>query len=510
MMALTLAGTTARTAAGAEIGLDDRTQLKLYARDTWRSIEAMVPPGALPFDGLRHRGGAWVPTGLTSPSNIAAYLWSAVAAAKLGLIGHDELSQRLEPMLDQLARLERCHGFYYNWYDPTTAARSHQWPGGSVLRPFLSSVDNGWLAAALMLVANVEPGLRDRAEAILAGMDFAFFYNPYDPSDPVAHPGLLRGGFWPDEARFTEFHYGTLNTEPRIASYVGIARRQIPPEHYFRMSRAAMATGTPARVRTYAGVPVAEASVEYRGLRLVPSWDGTMFEALMVSLFVPEAEWAPRSWGVNHPLYVQAQVEYGMREAKLGFWGISASSDPDGGYHAFGVPPIGSWSRLQPPATAPSAVVTPHASFLALRHAPAEAMANLRAMASRFPVYGPQGFLDAVDVHSGRVSECVLVLDQGMILAAIANALADDALVRGFCAGAVETVIRPLIAVEEFDASVDTVARERVSLAEAPEPAGVTTSMRKDDPEVPVIPAPHLRPVEPALTDERAPAAAAR
>ena len=48
----------------------------------------------------------------------------------------------------------------------------------------------------------------------------------------------------------------------------------------------------------------------------------------MVSLLVPEAEWAPRSWGTNHPLYVRAQIEYGLQDAQLGYWGLSAASAP--------------------------------------------------------------------------------------------------------------------------------------------------------------------------------------
>ncbi len=54
---------------------------------------------------------------------------------------------------------------------------------------------------------------------------------------------------------------------------------------------------------------VNEGTFSYREMQFVPTWDGTMFEALMVSLLVPEAEWAPRSWGTNHPLYVRAQID---------------------------------------------------------------------------------------------------------------------------------------------------------------------------------------------------------
>ncbi len=41
-------------------------------------------------------------------------------------------------------------------------------------------------------------------------------------------------------------------------------------------------------MRTYMGIPVFEGHYPYRGMRIVPSWGGSMFEALMVTLFVPE------------------------------------------------------------------------------------------------------------------------------------------------------------------------------------------------------------------------------
>jgi hypothetical protein len=62
-----------------------------------------------------------------------------------------------------------------------------------------------------------------------------------------------------------------------------------------------------------------------------------MFEALLV----PEEQWGPRSWGVNHPLYVRAQIEHGLREANYGYWGFSPSNNPDGGYREYGVDAIG-------------------------------------------------------------------------------------------------------------------------------------------------------------------------
>src|SRR5262249_11036377 len=160
----------------------------------------------------------------------------------------------------------------------------------------------------------------------------------------------------------------------------------------------------------------------------------SMFEALMVTLFVPEERWAPESWGRNHPAYVRAQVAHGLEEACYGFWGFSPCEWPEGGYATYGVDELGAsadgyfsdndgvrgWT---PSGAYSNGVVTPHASFLALRFVPHEAVANLRSLAARFPVYGPYGFFDSVNVSKGVVSNRVLALDQGTIMAALANAL---------------------------------------------------------------------------------------
>ncbi len=423
----------------------DRDLLAAYARDTWRSLDTLSDTGALPSDHMVRSSGGWKAAAYTSPTDVAAYLWSTLAAEDLKLIDGPESGRRITRTLASLARVERSNGFFYNWYDPKTGDRLRIWPGGGAIRPFLSSVDNGWLAAALMMVANAHPDLRSQAEALLAPMNFGFFYDPYDAADPVTHPGLLRGGYFPEENAFSNFHYGMLNTEPRIASYVGIARGQIPPDHYFRMTRGRV--DTKDAKASYMGISVAEATQIYRGLRFVPTWDGTMFEALMVPLFVPEADWAAESWGRNHSIYVKAQIAYGLEDSRIGFWGISASSDAEGGYHAFGVSALGSSGATR----RRGGVVTPHASFLALPFAPREAMDNLHAMAVAFPaLYGPNGFADAVDVTTGKVSDHVLTLDQGMILAAIANVLMDNTLQKKFSDAKVESAIRPVMHLERF------------------------------------------------------------
>jgi hypothetical protein len=92
---------------------------------------------------------------------------------------------------------------------------------------------------------------------------------------------------------------------------------------------------------------------------------------------------------------------------------------------------------------------------LTLQFTPHEAMANLHALAAKFPIYGPYGFYDSVNVSTGVVSDCVLALDQGMIMTAITNALADNVMQHAFTDGLIEAAIRPLIAPEEFTAGTD-------------------------------------------------------
>ncbi|MGH3317850.1 MAG: glucoamylase family protein, partial [Nocardioidaceae bacterium] len=98
-------------------------------------------------------------------------------------------------------------------------------------------------------------------------------------------------------------------------------------------------------------------------------------------------------------------------------------------------------------------VVTPHASFLALRYAPHAALANLARLRQNFDAYGKGGFYDAVAVRSGQVSKRYLSLDQGMVLAALGNALSDDNMRRYVARGRFEDRLRPLMAMEEFATS---------------------------------------------------------
>src|SRR5690606_19734670 len=74
-------------------------------------------------------------------------------------------------------------------------------------------------------------------------------------------------------------------------------------------------------------------------------------------------------------------------------------------------------------------VVTPHAALLALDFDRDATLENLRNLRRDFRMlYGRGGFKDAVNVATGQVADRYLALDQGMVIAAIANELLDDRL----------------------------------------------------------------------------------
>ena len=473
-------------------------QLQLV-KDTWRSFTAMVDPATgLPADNIEGDLDPATRSKYTSPTNIGAYLWSAIVASKLGVIDRRELVSRTRTTLSSVERLQRhpASGQYYNWYDPATLELLHTWPvDGSVVYPFASSVDNAWLAAALMVVRNAVPEVRAQAQKLLDPMDFAFYYDEVGRG-PDVPAGLMRGGFWdapppgcalpgnytgtgPD-VYYTCHTYGSFASETRMITYVAISLGQVPPAHYFGPWRTFPDTcdwgwqeqKPVGQFVDYLGVPVFEGQYTYRGLKFVPTWGGDMFEDLMPDLFVPEVKWGKDSWARQHSVYVRGQIEHGLADAKYGYWGFSPSSNPDGGYREYGVDIMGldtpgytsdqertsvdvgfegCREATPPPATYGDGVVTPHAVVLALPYQPKAALTELAKLRRDFDSYGPGGYYDAIAVRSGKVAKRYLALDQGMIMGALGNLLADDVLRDAFTRGGAEQHLRPVMAMEEFN-----------------------------------------------------------
>jgi hypothetical protein len=472
-----------------------------WARDTWHSLVAMTDPGTgLPADNIPESLAAADRSGYTSPTNIGGYLWSAIVARELGIISRGECTSRLLRTLRTVERMEHHEpsGMYYNWYDESTGAKLTAFPGsGDRIDPFLSSVDNGWLGAALRVVRSSDTAAGLMADRIFRRMRWDMFYD----TNASRKPGLIHGGFFPEQPPnrtdgfwgnhigvgpdvwYTNHHYDTTVSETRITSYLGIITGQIPGSQYFAMWRTFPADcgwnwqemQPVGQTKTYLGVEVFEGAYSYRGMHIVPGWGGSMFEELMPDMFVLESSWAPRSWGLNHALHVRAQREHGLLEAGYGFWGFSPSSNPASGYREYGVDvlglnPEGYFSDQEktdvklaydgcrdatnPTPTFGDGVVTPHASFLAMMHEREAAYLNLVGIQDELKAYGAGGFFDAAAVRSKTIARRYLSLDQAMVMGAIGNVVGDNVIRRAFSTREVERALRPVIGIEEFGAGL--------------------------------------------------------
>jgi cyclic beta-1,2-glucan synthetase len=263
-----------------------------------------------------------------------------------------------------------------------------------------------------------------RARRMAEGMDFCVLYDK--------HRKLFHIGYDVTSQRIDQHYYDLLASEARLASYFAIAKRDVAPDHWFQLGR-----------------PIVKRK---RQLSLV-SWNGSMFEYLMPSLFLRSDP--STLLGETETAAVVLQKAYADQRGVP--WGISesgfASHSNDGiwRYRAFGVPALGLRRGL-----ADDLVIAPYATVLALASAPHEAVANMRRLAA-CGAMGRFGFHEALDFTPERATSdqkpalvrSYMAHHHGMSIAAITNALCDDVLVRWFHA-------------DERMESVDLLLNERI------------------------------------------------
>ncbi len=319
-------------------------------------------------------------------------------------------------MLTTVESLERYEGHLLNWYDTRSLA--------PLTPAYVSTVDSGNLAGALVTLSVALQRLHldrlaDRATAVFDAMNFAFLYDPQRQLFTIGY--RLADGDGP--GRLDPSFYDLLASEARLASFLAIAKGDIPESHWFHLGR--MVTSV-------------------RGAPVLLSWSATMFEYLMPLLVMrsyPETLLDESCHRV-----VRRQVEYATA---LGVpWGISESAynvvDRHNTYQykAFGIPGLGLKRGL-----ADELVVAPYATALAAMMEPETSTANLRRLANTGLV-GEYGFFDAIDYTprdqgadpgaepavstAGTVIRTCFAHHAGMTLVALANALFDDPMVKRF------------------------------------------------------------------------------
>lgn len=411
------------------------------ARDTWRGLDALTDRASgLPLDTVTFAPAGKGPPAAaaigdyTNVTNIGLMMANIVGAYELGLIDDGDARERLTRLLDTLEHLETDEGFFFNYYDTTSLERTSH---------FVSFVDSAWLTAGLMVARMTFPEVYERCTLLIEQMNFAAMY------DPSAE--LISHGYYVEPRAPSRYHYGVLYTEARLGALIAIGKGQVPEKVWFTMVRTFppdcfWQSQSPLGVRTteVRGVPVRAGYYRWRGVKYVPSWGGSMFEALMPTIVLDETAAAPHSLGRNNAAHAIVQERFARHALGLPAWGLSPSATPGGDrYGEYGVRPLGSMGYRPGP-------VTPHASALALAVIPNAALRNLRTLATRYRLYGDFGLYDAVDATTGQVAYKYLALDQSMLFLALANYLTDHAVQRRFAADPIMQRALPVIAPERF------------------------------------------------------------
>ena len=341
----------------------------------------------------------------TSPTNIGLQLLSTISAHDLGLITAADMTGRLERTFATLATMRRYRGHFYNWYDLTDL---------HVLDPaYISTVDSGNLAGhlvalrqACLATAAADDTLHERLHAVadaayryVSEMEFGFLYDEERKLFTIGHHP---DSFTPDDS-----FYDLLASEARLASFIAIARNDVPVEHWFRLSRSlTRSAGTTALV----------------------SWSGSMFEYLMPVLVMRSL-----------PFTLLSQTYEGAVDRHVAHargrnvpWGLSESAynvrdrHQTYQYRAFGIPDLALKRGL-----GRDLVVAPYATALAALIDPPRAITNLCALES-LGALGEYGFCDALDYTRPDAGTRVAFVRAyfahhvGMTLVALTNVLLAD------------------------------------------------------------------------------------
>jgi cyclic beta-1,2-glucan synthetase len=245
-------------------------------------------------------------------------------------------------------------------------------------------------------LAMIEATAREMSEA----MQFGFLLDP--------ERRLLSIGYRANEGVLDSSCYDLLASEARLASFVAIAKNDVPARHWFRLGRAVTPVG--------------------HGAALI-SWSGSMFEYLMPSL-VMRAPFGSLLEQTNR-LVVQRQIQYGAERGVP--WGVSESAynardlELTYQYSNFGVPGLGLKRGL-----GQDTVIAPYATALAAMVDPERAVVNFATL-SGIGARGRYGLYEALDYTRSRLPEGSRVVivrtfmahHQGMSVVAIANVLFD-------------------------------------------------------------------------------------
>ncbi len=246
-----------------------------------------------------------------------------------------------------------------------------------------------------------------RSDDIMGAMDFRILF------DEERKVFII--GYNVTDGRRDNSFYDLLASEARLASFIAIAKGDVPQEHWFHLGR---------------GLTQVDSS------RALISWTATMFEYLMPLLIM--RGYAGTLLDQTHRAIVARQIEYGREQGVP--WGVSESAynardlQLNYQYGPFGIPGLGLKRGLSD-----DLVVSPYSTALAAMVEPRAALENMRRLV-REGALARYGFYEAIDYTKERLQpdqksvliKAFMVHHQGMIMVALDNLLNDNVMQRRF------------------------------------------------------------------------------
>ena len=368
---------------------------------------------------------------LTSSTNIGLGVLAILSAYDLTFIDEKEMLERLTQTLENIQKLEKWNGHLYNWYNIQTLE--------PVNPKFVSTVDSGNFVGYLYVVKEflyqkIQENQKKQSKLNLnekqkieveKEIKYEKYYNLYQIVSRLIDntdfsklydetKSLFSMGYDFRENVFVDSYYDLLASEARQASFIAIAKRDIPYKHWFNLGR------TLTTVNSKKGLI---------------SWAGTMFEYFMPTIVMPSYRYTLLDETYDFCIYSQKEyakklkIPWGMSEAAFNLMDLNYNYQ----YKAFGIPWLGVKRGLKD-----EIVVSPYSSILSISRNVQDVVKNLKEF-EKLGAYQKYGFYESIDYTPNRTDKAQYAIvktymahHQGLILTSLNKYLSDDILVKRF------------------------------------------------------------------------------
>ena len=391
-------------------------EVRQLARDTWHFFDSLITEEnnwLIPDNYQLNREKKT--DYKTSPTNIGYSLTSVISAAELGFISAKDAVTRINHIIDTVIKLEKWNGHLFNWYHVKTLKALPNF--------FISTCDSGNFVACLYTVKGYleskceakdsgdgTPDTSDilslisKVQRIIDQTDFMKLYNP--------DLDVFSIGYDYSSYTLLPYHYNNFASEARLTSFMTIAQGDAPYKHWFCLDKTL---------------------VQYKGYKGVASWYGTLFEYFMPLIFLPTYKHTLMDETYSFAIRAQRAFIKQVNRSQVLPWGISetAYNELDDAqnykYHAFGVP----YLKFQN-TTPDRIVISPYSSLMTIGVDDRAVYENMQRFKDLSMYDNNMGFFESYDEEDHVPVKAHYAHHQGMILASLANYLADHCLQRYF------------------------------------------------------------------------------